>query len=169
MLEFLLFFIGRCYIEPFYYLRLYLQMLYPFTNIGYSLCLSLELFTTFILLFFLICLFYFICMLIFPSAVWQCNVVYLADADSEAKRIFSGNEGGQGVEVNPLRTHDVVQMCDIFVRWHGSNWGGGTGGFGDHIAGVWGMPCVRIPFIQRLWSVLSVCSLHTRLELIFML
>jgi len=86
-------------------------------------------------------------MLIFPSAVWQCNVVYLADADSEAKRIFSGNEGGQGVEVNPLRTHDVVQMCDIFVRWHGSNWGGGTGGF-------WG------PYSRGLGDAMCAYPLH---------
>jgi len=37
MLEFLLFFIGMCYIKPFYYLRLYLQVLYPFISTGYIL------------------------------------------------------------------------------------------------------------------------------------
>jgi len=46
---------------------------------------------------------------------------------------------------------------------------GGMEAIEEEAQGVWGMPCVRIPFIQRLWSVLSVCSLHTRLELIFML
>jgi len=36
MLKFVLFFIGRCYIEPFYYLRLYLQVLSPFISTGYN-------------------------------------------------------------------------------------------------------------------------------------
>lgn len=100
---------------------------------------SYRMFCHIYLIVFLTRLFYFICMLIFPSAVWQCNVVCLADADSQTKRIFpfGWKEVGQGGGVNPLQTHEcctnVWHFCAVaWKRLSGSGdfWGTCCGGFG---------------------------------------
>lgn len=85
-------------------------------------------------------------MLIFPSAVWQCNVVYLAD-----KLIFfGGNEwGGEwGVLPQPVADSRMFNKCVTFLC-------GGMEAIGERrLANGWGacyavgheeMPCVRIP------------------------
>lgn len=60
---------------------------------------------------------------------------------------------GRVAESTRCRLTNVVQMCDIFVRWHGSDCQG-VGIFGEHVAGGLGqIPCVRIPRCQRLRTV----------------
>lgn len=118
-------------------------------------------------------------MLIFPSAVWQCNVVYLAD-----KLIFfGGNEwGGEwGVLPQPVADSRMFNKCVTFLcggmeaigeRRLANGRGAYYGAWGDAMCAYPpGRPLPVSPpfFPERLWSASTVCSLHTRLELIFML